>query len=99
MNVPDLQVQVVEVKGHCPVYRVGDDFRVQEGYKLQTKQPLCLHALTALLPYYVALSKGTPPQVLGLGDEDTAYLQCLDPYERTGGGTVVFAVHQLKANI
>jgi len=55
--------------------------------------------LTALLPYYVALSKGTPPQVLGLGDEDTAYLQCLDPYERTGGGTVVFAIRQLKANI
>jgi len=52
MNVPDLQVQVVEVKGHCPVYRVGDDFRVQEGYKLQTKQaavPACFDSIASLL--------------------------------------------------
>jgi len=56
------------------------------------------------MPYYVALSQGTPPRELGLGDNDTAYLypedghrQCLDPYKRTGGGTVVFAVRPVRA--
>ncbi len=88
----DLEIQVVEVKGQCPVYRVGDKFRILEGYKLRAERPVCLHGLTALMPYYVALSHGTPPRELGLGDDDTAYLQCLDPYQRTGGGTVVFAV-------
>lgn len=97
MASQDLKVRVVEVKGDCPVYRVGDHFRILEGYKLQAERPLCLHALSALMPYYVALSHGTPPQELGLGDDDTAYLQCLDPHERTGGGTVVFAVRPVQA--
>jgi len=83
---------VVEIKGRCPVYQIGDRFYIREGWKLEAERPLCLHALTALLPYYVALSRGTPPRELGLGEGDTAYLQCLDPHERTGGGTVVFAV-------
>jgi uncharacterized repeat protein (TIGR04076 family) len=93
----DLEVRVVEIKGRCPVYRVGDRFRISEGYKLQAERPVCLHALSALMPYYVALSRGTPPRELGLGNDDTAYLQCLDPYERTGGGTVVFAVRPVRA--
>ncbi|MFQ6090761.1 MAG: TIGR04076 family protein, partial [Candidatus Bipolaricaulia bacterium] len=46
-------------------------------------------------PYYAALSRGTPPRELGLGTGEAAYLQCLDPHERTGGGTVVFAVRPI----
>ena len=49
----------------------------------------------SLMPYSVALSRGISPVELGLAREgDVAYVQCLDPCERTGGGTVVFAVKQ-----
>ena len=91
----DLEVEVVEVKGRCPVYRIGDRFHIREGWRLEAAQPLCLHALTVLMPYYIALSRGIPPRELGLGGGDTAYLQCLDPHERTGGGTVIFAVRAI----
>ena len=94
-NVRDLEVEVVEIKGRCPVYQVGDRFYIREGWKLEAPKLLCLHALTALMPYYIALSRGIPPRELGLGKDSVAYLQCLDPHERTGGGTVIFAVRAI----
>ena len=96
MPAKDLTVRVIEVKGRCPVYQVGDVFCILEGWKLQAKQPVCLHGLTALMPYYVALSRGIPPSELGLGDAETATVQCLDPCERTGGGTVIFAIRPVE---
>ena len=55
---------------------------------------VCLHSLASLLPYYVALSHGVPARDLGLARDGgtAAYLQCLDPCEITGGGTVIFEV-------
>jgi uncharacterized repeat protein (TIGR04076 family) len=89
----DLLVQVVEIKGRCPVYREGDAFRIVGGFKLITERPLCLHSLASLLAYHVALSRGVSPVELGLAKEgQAAYVQCLDPCERTGGGTVVFEI-------
>jgi len=46
------------------------------------------------MPYYVALSKEIPPKILGLSGtkEGRAYVQCLDPCEITGGGTVIFEI-------
>lgn len=91
----DLLIEVVEIKGHCPVYSVGDSFRILDGFKLVAEKPLCMHSLASFMPYYVALSRGASPAELGLVREgDVAYVQCLDPCERTGGGTVVFAVKQ-----
>lgn len=88
-----LTVTVVEVTGQCPVYEVGDTFRILDGFRLEAKRVLCLHSLASLLPYYVALSRGVSPIQVGLARQGpVAYLQCLDPCERTGGGTVVFAV-------
>jgi uncharacterized repeat protein (TIGR04076 family) len=92
----DLIVRVKEIKGTCPVYRVGDSIVIRQGYILDTKNssPVCMHSLASLMPYYVALSKGIPPQALGLSGtkEGSAYLQCLDPCEITGGGTVIFEI-------
>ena len=89
----DLRVEVVEIKGNCPVYAVGDSFRILEGFKLVAEKSLCMHSLASLMPYYVALSRGVSPVELGLAREgNVAYVQCLDPCERTGGGTVVFAI-------
>ena len=87
-----LQIKVVQVKGYCPVYNPGDQFAILEGYKLRVERVLCMHSLASILPYYVALSRGVSPKELGLGDGATAYVQCFDPCEYTGGGTVVFGI-------
>jgi len=92
----NLRIEVKEVKGHCPVFKVGDVFHIVDGYKLRADRLICMHALTSLMPYYVALSHGISPQALGLGDGGRAYVQCLDPCEYTNGGTVVF---EIKAKV
>lgn len=93
MTAYDLLVEIVAVKGNCPVYKSGDNFIISQGYVLQTGtiEKVCLHSLAPLLPYYVPLSRGVEPGELGLG-EKTAYLQCPDPCQYTGGGTVIFAI-------
>lgn len=98
----DLIIRVAEIQGKCPVYNIGDNFIIAEGYKLIAAKPVCMHSLVSLMPYYVALSKGINPVKLGLTkdkgkDKDKAYLQCLDPYTKTGGGTVVFEVSRSNA--
>ena len=91
----ELGIEVVEVQGQCPIYRVGDRFRIQERYQLVADQPVCMHALGSLCPYYVALSRGISPADLGLaGPDGAAYVQCLDPQRYTGGGTVTFRISQ-----
>ena len=88
----NLRVSVAEIKGRCPIYKVGDVFYIVDGYKLQATQLICMHSLASIMPYYVALSRGITPAELGLG-EDKAHVQCLDPCDYTGGGTVVFCVY------
>jgi len=91
-----LIIKVIGIKGNCPVYEVGNIITVKQGFILATDETyaVCLHSLASLLPYYVALSHGVKARDLGLarGDSEAAYLQCLDPCEITGGGTVYFEV-------
>jgi len=90
-----LVMEVVEIKGRCPVYNSGDRIIIDDGYKINLKETdnICLHSLASLLPYYNALAKGVSPAALGLAKKGkVAYLQCLDPQKYTGGGTVVFKV-------
>ena len=94
-----LIIKVVRIKGNCPVYKVNDKIVIYEGYKLNLKETdtVCMHSLASIMPYYVALSKGVDPKTLGLAKEgNKAYLQCLDPCEFTGGGTVIFEVELRK---
>ncbi len=95
----ELIIKVLKIKGTCPVYEVGDKIGIDEGYKLNLEETdnVCVHSLTSIMPYYVALSKGVAPKTLGLAKEgNKAYLQCLDPCELTGGGTVIFEVELKK---
>ena len=93
MSAKDLLIEVVEIKGRCPVYSLGFKFWIKEGFKLYSESPLCMHSLSAIIPYYVALSRGIDPVSLGLSSkENVAYVQCLDPCEYTGVGTVVFTI-------
>ena len=88
----NLAIKVKEIKGKCPIFRIGDTFFIENGYILKLEKPICLHSLTSILPYYVALSRGVKPESLGLGRANKAYVQCLDPCEYTGGGTVIFEI-------
>lgn len=96
----DLIVKVVKVEGFCPVYQVGDRFRLAGGYQLVCSEScnVCVHALTSLVSFMVPLSAGLPLEDLGLGHEadGTAYIQCLDPGPPlTDGGTVTFAISRV----
>jgi uncharacterized repeat protein (TIGR04076 family) len=90
----ELVIKVVEVKGKCPVYKLGNKITLKEGYILEpaASDRICMHSLASVLPYYVALAKGVHAKDLGLSQEGSAeaYVQCLDPCEITGGGTVRF---------
>lgn len=90
----DLVVRVFRIRGFYPVYQEGDSFTILGGCRLKAERAICMHSLASIFPYYVALSHGVSPEVLGLSseDENTAYVQCLDPCEYTGGGTVIFSV-------
>jgi len=76
-----LIIEVSEIKGKCPVYKVGDRI-VIDGPEivLEETDAICIHALAPLLHYVVALRDGADPRKRGLSKEkDVAYIQCVDP--------------------
>ena len=88
-----LKIKVMEIKGNCSVYKLGQVFYIKEGYILESSNRLCMHSLASIMPYYIALSRGITPQDLNLGDKNNkAYIQCIDPFEKTHGGTVTFEI-------
>jgi uncharacterized repeat protein (TIGR04076 family) len=94
-----LEIEVCQIKGKCPVHKVGDKI-VIEGARIIMEQTdaICIHALSSLLHYVVALEENADPRKLGLSKErDKAYIQCVDPGEPfTTGGTVVFKCQTTK---
>jgi uncharacterized repeat protein (TIGR04076 family) len=90
-------IDVIEVRGRCPVHKVGDSV-VIEGAKIDLKKTdnICIHALPSLLHYVVAIREGINPITLGLStDEKYAYIQCVDPGKPyTDGGTVIFRCYK-----
>lgn len=93
----DLKIKVKSIKGTCPVFKTNDTFYIKRGYILETRnQKICMHALSSLLPFYNALSfENIIPSNLGLGSGNKAYIQCPDPCNQTGGGTVLFEIKKL----
>ena len=93
-----LSVRVVEIKGRCPVYQVGDSFTLENGYKLISETPVCMHSLGALMPFYNALRVSEPAQwgLAGKGDKSKAYVQCPDAVSHTGGGTAIFEIRKVE---
>jgi uncharacterized repeat protein (TIGR04076 family) len=96
-----LEIEVAEVRGRCPVYKVGDKI-VVEGPEivLEKTDALCTHALSSLLHYVLVLERGADPVELGLSkpeDREHAYIQCVDPGKPyTHGGTVIFKIRRIK---
>jgi uncharacterized repeat protein (TIGR04076 family) len=74
-----LIIEVSEIRGKCPVYKVGDKI-VIDGPEIVMEETdaICIHALAPLLHYVVALRDGIDPRKLGLSkDGKYAYIQCL----------------------
>ena len=78
-----LEIKVAEIRGHCPVYNVGDTIMIDDPrVVLEKTDALCTHALSSLLHYVLVLEHGGDPVKLGLTmpeDREHAYLQCVDP--------------------
>lgn len=89
-----LVITVIEIRGTCPVFNVGDKIVIQSP-EIIPKQTdaLCIHALGSMLSMLVPLSHGISFKELGLAHENgnVGYVQCLDPGPPyTPGGTVIF---------
>jgi uncharacterized repeat protein (TIGR04076 family) len=95
----DLIVRVKEIKGTCSVYKVGDSFKLKDGWRLVADIPLCMHSLAALLPHYNALRISEPDKwgLAGKNDKTKAYVQCLDPFSYTDGGTAIFEIQRVSS--
>lgn len=96
-----LEVTVHEIRGTCPVYRVGDKIIIENPeIDLEKTNALCTHALSTILHYALILEYNWCPLKLGLtkkNDKDNAYIQCVDPGRPyTNGGTVIFKIKNLK---
>jgi uncharacterized repeat protein (TIGR04076 family) len=95
-----LEIEVIEVRGSCPVHKVGDKMVIDDPRIVLGKtDALCTHALSSLLHYVIALEEGVDPVKLGLSkpeDREHAYIQCVDPgAPYTDGGTVVFRCRRI----
>jgi uncharacterized repeat protein (TIGR04076 family) len=96
-----LEIEVVEVRGKCPVHKVGDKIVIDgASIVLDKTDALCIHALSVILHYAVALDEGADPVRLGLTkpeDKENAYVQCVDPWKPyTEGGTVIFRIKRMS---
>ncbi|MDD5704108.1 MAG: TIGR04076 family protein [Dehalococcoidales bacterium] len=94
-----LEIKVCEIKGICPVYKLGDRTVIHgAGILLDKTDAVCIHALSTLLHYVVALDEGADPVKLGLSkDKEHAYMQCVDPGPPyTDGGTVIFECRRIE---
>jgi len=83
------------------VYREGDRIVVDDPkIDLERTDALCTHALSTILHYTTILERNWCPLELGLtveGDEESAYMQCIDPGRPyTHGGTVIFRCRRIR---
>jgi uncharacterized repeat protein (TIGR04076 family) len=94
-----LEIKVCQIRGVCPVYKVGNRMVIDGARILLDKtDAVCVHALSTLLHYVVAIEEGADPVKLGLSkDKEHAYMQCVDPGEPyTRGGTVIFECRRIE---
>lgn len=95
-----LVITVKEIRGKCPIYKVGDKITIESPKIIINKtNNLCIHALGSMLSMIVPLSHGISFKQLGLAKKETekGYVQCLDPGKPyTNGGTAIFEIKREK---
>lgn len=93
-----LVITVKEIRGKCPVFKVGDKIIVEEPKIVIGKtDAFCVHAFGSMLSMIIPLSRGASFKELGLAKEEgeVGYVQCLDPGRPyTSGGTVIFEIRR-----
>jgi len=99
-----LEIRVCEIKGKCPVYKVGDKPVIDDPKIVLNKtDAICTHALSTLLHYVTILEHDWCPVKLGLTTPekpDHAYMQCADPgAPYTEGGTVTFECRRIEREL
>lgn len=97
-----LVITVHEIRGYCPVYRVGDRITiVMPNLVLEESDKVCIHALTAIQTILQAMARGYSAEELGVGPSpNEAYLQCPDPGPPyTSGGTVIFKINRIPVQM
>jgi len=95
-KVKRLVITVKEIRGKCPVHKVGDRI-VLKAPEIVTAETnaLCVHALGSMLSVLIPLARGVSFKDLGLARKkgNLGYVQCLDPGQPyTPGGTVIFEI-------
>ncbi len=78
-----LGIIAYKINGKCPVYREGNRMVIDDPQVVLDKtDKICTHALSTILHYSTILEHNWCPVELGLtreGDQEHAYLQCVDP--------------------
>ena len=84
-----LEITVTSVKGECYAgCRVGDKFTVEDPV-VKSANPLCLYALSAMMPYLTVAYRQTPPDDW---INHVAELQCPD-----ATNTVKFQIRRIES--
>ena len=100
-KVQKLILTVKEIRGKCPVHKLGDKIVVESPEIVTDKtDALCIHALGSMLSVLVPLASGVGFKELGLTvkEGNVGYIQCLDPGPPyTLGGTVIFEIKRESA--
>ena len=100
-KVQKLILTIKEIRGKCPVHKLGDKIVVESPEIVTDKtDALCIHALGSMLSVLVPLACGVGFKELGLTvkEGNMGYIQCLDPGPPyTLGGTVIFEIKRESA--
>ena len=96
----------MDIKGFCPMYKVGDKITfIEPEIHMPETDGICLGFVANFLPWYRPLVRGVAPKELGLTKEgNDGYIACYSPPlgevpEPGAHGTAFFRIHQISVDI
>ncbi len=93
-----IKITVEDIKGNCPIYRIGDEIIFNKYYIDTSKSaPVCIHAFLSMASIIYAASHGVSLKDTGIGEnDDEGFLTCPDPGPPyTCGGSVLFKIRRI----
>ena len=91
-----LEIIVHEIRGKCPVHKVGDRIIVDDPrILLESTDALCTHALSSILHYNLVLDAGADPDAQGPGPGAETYRWAT----RNGHHNIIQLLNQSKAGV
>jgi len=96
-----IKIIVKDIRGHCPIYKVGDEI-IFDGFYIDSSKsaPVCIHAFLSMASIIYAASHGVSLKDLGIGEsDDSGFLTCPDPGPPyTSGGSVLFIIERTSSD-